>query len=100
MRATPAGVRLRVDKADGRPRSVQGRTLSGRLLAGDLVDATSADVQRQRLAESLRTLRISRGVGQAELARRVGISPSALSQAERGVRGVSAETLTHIWEAL
>lgn len=98
--ATDGVVRLEVVKADGRARSVVGRTVDARLVDGDLVDARAAGVERVRLGKSLRELRTSRGVGQAELARWVGISPSALSQAERGVRGVSAETLMRIWEHL
>jgi transcriptional regulator with XRE-family HTH domain len=91
---------LEVVKADGRPRSVQGRALEARLVDDDLVDARPIGVARQRLGEWLRELRSQRGVGQAELARRVGISPSALSQAERGVGRVSAETLMRVWEEL
>lgn len=94
------GVRLEVLKADGRSAFTVGRALRARLSDGDLVDAQPVDVERQRLAGHLRALRASRGVAQSELARRVGISPSALSQAERGVRAVSAETLVRIWETL
>lgn len=93
-------VRLEVLKADGRNASTTGRVVRARLSDGDLVDARPLDSDRQRLAAHLCALRARRGVGQAELARRVGISPSALSQAERGVRGVSAETLVRIWETL
>lgn len=93
-------VRLAVDKADGRGRSVVGRTVEARLAGHELVDARPAGVERQRLGATLRALRVRSGIAQAELARRVGISPSALSQAERGVRGVSAETLMRIWETL
>jgi transcriptional regulator with XRE-family HTH domain len=94
------GLLLEVVKADGRDASVVGRSVVARLEDGDLVDARPVDAERQRLGERLRDLRTRLGVGQAELARRVGISPSALSQAERGVRAVSAETLLRIWEAL
>ncbi|WP_370324215.1 helix-turn-helix domain-containing protein [Euzebya sp.] len=102
VRARPhdAGVQLEVEKADGRAPSVRGRTVEGRLAAGHLVDAQTGDVERRRLGDVIRRLRTDRGVGQAELARRVGISPSALSQAERGVRAVSAETLVRLWEAM
>jgi transcriptional regulator with XRE-family HTH domain len=55
---------------------------------------------RQRLGTLVRTQRTTRGLSQAELARRIGISPSALSQVERGVRGLSAESLIRIWEVL
>lgn len=91
---------LRVEKADGRLRALQGRRIEALHSDGKLVELRSGGAERQRLGESLRAMRVRRGIGQSELARRVGISPSALSQAERGVRGVSAETLTRIWEVL
>lgn len=55
---------------------------------------------RQRLGAVIREARVSRGLAQAEVARRIGVTPSALSQVERGVRGMSAESLMRIWEAL
>ena len=67
---------------------------------GQLVDVASGATSGARLGDTIRRLRTDRGVGQAELARRIGISPSALSQAERGVRGVSGETVLRLWEAL
>jgi transcriptional regulator with XRE-family HTH domain len=94
------GLRLEVVKADGRPQAVVGRTIDGRLAGDVFVEAGPVVGNRRRFGDILRELRVSRGVGQADLARRVGISPSALSQAERGVRGVSADTLLRIWEAL
>lgn len=100
IRGTGDDLHLDVVKADGRDPSVVGRSVVARLVDGDLVDARPGEMERQRLGDHLRELRAWRGVGQAELARQVGISPSALSQAERGVRAVSAETLMRIWEAL
>ena len=38
----------------------------------------------------------SRGINQSELARLAGVSPSAISQAERGQRGLSLETLLEL----
>lgn len=55
---------------------------------------------RPRVGEMIRTLRQSRGLTQAELARRIGVTPSALSQVERGVRGLSGERLVSVWEEL
>ncbi|HVM13595.1 MAG TPA: XRE family transcriptional regulator [Egibacteraceae bacterium] len=100
IHGTGDDLHLDVVKADGRDPSVAGRSVVARLVDGDLVDARPGEMERQRLGDHLRELRAWRGVGQAELARKVGISPSALSQAERGVRAVSAETLMRIWEAL
>lgn len=100
VRAVADDLQLEVVKADGRNASVAGRTVLARLLDGDLSDPRLIDVERGRLGRHLRDLRTHRGVGQAALARKVGISPSALSQAERGVRTVSAETLMRIWESL
>ena len=93
-------VRLRVAKADGRPTTVVGRALEAQLVDGELSDVGPVVADRPRFGDLLRQLRESRGVGQADLARRIGISPSALSQAERGVRGVSADTLMRIYETL
>jgi transcriptional regulator with XRE-family HTH domain len=98
--ATDGAVRLEVVKADGRPRTVVGRTIDGQLVGDVFVEAGPVVGNRRRFGDMLRELRVSRGVGQAELARRAGISPSALSQAERGVRGISADTLMRIWEIL
>jgi transcriptional regulator with XRE-family HTH domain len=46
-----------------------------------------------RLGAALRSLRLARHLSQADLARLAGVSPSAISQAERGRRGLSLETL-------
>ena len=93
-------VRLRVLKADGRPTTVVGRTLQAQIAHGQLVAIGTVETDRRRFGDMLRELRESHAVGQAELARRIGISPSALSQAERGVRAVSADTLMRIYDTL
>jgi transcriptional regulator with XRE-family HTH domain len=46
-----------------------------------------------RLGTALRAVRTQRHLSQSDLARLLGISPSAVSQAERGRRGLSLETL-------
>ena len=46
-----------------------------------------------RLGTALRAVRMQRNLSQSDLARLLGISPSAVSQAERGRRGLSLETL-------
>jgi transcriptional regulator with XRE-family HTH domain len=55
---------------------------------------------RERIGEQIRAERIASGLSQAELARRIGVSPSALSQVERGRHGLSGETLTRLWATL
>jgi transcriptional regulator with XRE-family HTH domain len=83
---------LRVVKAAGRSDSV-GR-VAELVVEGDRVEILGRETQElTRVGESLKRQRTARGISQAELARRIGISPSALSQAERGLRGLSEETL-------
>jgi transcriptional regulator with XRE-family HTH domain len=86
--------------AAGRPDPTVGRRVVLELQEGRLTAAGPVASGRQRLGTLVRTLRTTRGLSQAELARRIGISPSALSQVERGVRGLSAESLIRIWEVL
>ena len=93
-------VEIAVRKADGRPRSVVGRTVRARFVDGELLDGGAIGGERERVGSLVRTLRTTRGLSQAELARRVGITPSALSQVERGVRGFAAESLVRVWEVL
>lgn len=91
-------VALQVIRADGRPSTTVGRRWR---VSHDLHRTLStAGGSRDTLGELIRRERAERRMSQADLARRVGISPSALSQLERGVRGVSADTITRIWEAL
>ncbi len=94
----PDTLRASVLKADGRPDNVVGRRVD--------VDATSLAPVGQpgrgdtALGERVLAERTQRGISQTELARLVDISPSALSQLERGTRGVSADTITRIWQSL
>lgn len=96
------GERLEAEvlSAAGRPPTVIGRRLGLREEESQLVAAGELSSGRDRLGEVVRSQRTTRGMTQAELARRIGISPSALSQVERGVRGLSAERLIRIWEVL
>ena len=91
------GGRLRVVKAENRP-GVAGRIFDLDMEDGDIeleeVRALS------RLAEGLRRLRTSRGLTQVEVARLADVSPSAISQAESGHRGLSLETLLTLAEAM
>jgi transcriptional regulator with XRE-family HTH domain len=52
------------------------------------------------IGERLRSLRQARGLGVRELARRVGVTPSLLSQLERGSVNPSVVTLFRLAEAL
>jgi transcriptional regulator with XRE-family HTH domain len=83
--------RLRIAKAEGRPFGVQGSVFRYRADAGPprLEPAPAA----ARLGSALRAVRLQRHLSQSELARLAGVSPSAVSQAERGQRGLSLETL-------
>jgi transcriptional regulator with XRE-family HTH domain len=97
----PAERTLQVVKADGHSPAVLGRTL--RYAVGDngAIDVLrTASGTRERIGEQIRAQRIATGLSQAELARRIGVSPSALSQVERGRHGLSGETLTRLWATL
>jgi transcriptional regulator with XRE-family HTH domain len=97
----PAERTLQILKADGHSPAVLGRTL--RYAVGDngAIDVLrTASGTRERIGEQIRAERIATGLSQAELARRIGVSPSALSQVERGRHGLSGETLTRLWATL
>lgn len=89
---------LRVLKAEGRAPSLQGRLL--RLQSDGGTIRLENERALGRLGEGLRRLRQERGLTQAELARIAGVSPSAISQAEAGHRGLSLDTLLAISEGL
>lgn len=86
--------------AAGRAPTARGRRLRLEEEGGRLAAAGPARPGHDRLGELIRSQRLLRGVSQSELARRVGISPSAVSQVERGVRGIGGETLMRVWEVL
>lgn len=98
--ATEGGLEAEVAVAQGRPQGIAGRRVSLRIDEQGVVADGPVSSGRQRLGEVIRAHRRLRGLAQAELARRIGVTPSALSQVERGVRGISAESLMRIWEAL
>lgn len=87
--------RLRIDKAEGR-RGARGRIFRLRVVDGAVV----IDHERAvgRLAEGLRELRAARRLSQTEIARVAGVSPSAISQAEGGHRGLGLDTVLAIAE--
>jgi transcriptional regulator with XRE-family HTH domain len=83
--------RLRIAKAEARGPGAEGSVFRCRVADGrpDVEAAPAA----ARLGTALRAVRTQRHLSQSELARLLGISPSAVSQAERGRRGLSLETL-------
>lgn len=92
------GGRLLVVKAEGRPDALQG--ISYQLhLEGDAVSVTST-AAGGRLARGLIALRRELGLSQIELARIAEVTPSAISQAESGRRGLSVDTLVAMADRL
>jgi transcriptional regulator with XRE-family HTH domain len=83
--------RLRVAKAEGRPPGIEGSVFRYRVEQGKPVLAAAPAAAR--LGTALRAVRTARGLSQSALARLAGVSPSAISQAERGQRGLSLDTL-------
>lgn len=91
------GGRMRIRKAEGRP-GTTGRVFDVALAHATL---TLEEVRAaSRLAEGLRRVRTERGLTQSEIARLAGVSPSAISQAESGYRGLGIDTLLTLSEAL
>ena len=82
---------LRILKAEGHSALVQGRLF--RVSVDDDNIKLHAERALGRLAEGLRALRAERSLSQADLARLAEVSPSAISQAEAGQRGLSLDTL-------
>lgn len=89
---------LRIIKAEGRSRRLQGAT------AHITVGANGVVVSREhvvgRLGEGLRRTRTERNLTQAQLAAIAGVTPAAISQAETGRRGLSLDTIVMMCEAL
>lgn len=83
--------RLRVVKAEGRPSGVVG-TVFRCSEVGGLPELTAAPMVA-RTGNALRAARLQRNLSQSDLARIAGVSASAISQAERGQRGLSLETV-------
>lgn len=90
---------VRVVKAEGRPSQLQGR-LFHLDVAADGAITVRAEVALGRLGQGLARLREERHMSQADLARLAGVSPSAISQAEAGLRGLSVDTLLVLSEQL
>jgi transcriptional regulator with XRE-family HTH domain len=83
--------RLRISKAEGRPPGAQGQLFRYSVQDGALQLEPAQAVAR--VGAALRAYRLRRDLSQSALARLAGVSPSAISQVERGERGLSLETL-------
>ena len=89
---------LRVLKAEGRV-GVEGRIVR---VTENGDGALDLEQERAlgRLGEGLRRVREERGLSQSEIAGLAGVSPSAISQAEGGQRGLALDTVLTLAEAL
>jgi transcriptional regulator with XRE-family HTH domain len=86
--------RLRIAKAEGRPPGVEGTVFHYRV--EDARPRLTPAPLATRVGIALRAAREQRQLSQSDFARRAGVSPSAISQAERGRRGLSLETLMRL----
>lgn len=89
---------LHVTKAESRPVGVAGSVHDVRFEHGELV--LRANPKAGRLAHGLATIRRELGLSQAQLAQIAGVTPSAISQAESGARGLSIDTLITLADGL
>ncbi len=89
---------VRVAKAEGRADRTAGSVLHWHQ-EGDERVLEAASITG-RVAASLRALRRARDLSQHELAKLAGVTPSAISQAERGERGLSLTTMVRLSDAL
>jgi transcriptional regulator with XRE-family HTH domain len=89
---------VRVVKAEGREDGVTGTMLHWHF-EGTQPVLEPASVN-ERVAASLRALRRTRELNQHQLADLAGVTASAISQAERGERGLSLSTLARLTSAL
>jgi transcriptional regulator with XRE-family HTH domain len=93
------GLRLRILKAEDRAPRVQGTIVSFRT-DDDGTIRLERELALGRLAEGLQRIRRERQLTQLALARLAGVSPSAISQAEAGRRGLSLDTLLVLCDRL
>ena len=89
---------LRVIKAEGRPPGTQGSLQ--RLHVVDDVIHLEDELSLGRLGRGLERLRRERNLTQSDLARFGRVTPSAISQAEAGKRGLSLDTLVLLSDRL
>jgi transcriptional regulator with XRE-family HTH domain len=87
---------LRILKAEGQPARVQGTLVALRHDDGQI--RLGRELALGRLAEGLRRLRQARALTQTDLAQLANVSPSAISQAEAGRRGLSLDTIVALAE--
>ncbi len=93
-----SGEHLRVVKAEGRQAGVQGSLL--RLRVEDGTVRLDNQLGLGRLARGLERVRRERNLTQSDLARLGRVTPSAISQAEAGRRGLSLDTLLLLTDRL
>lgn len=92
------GDQLFVLKAESRPSALAGSAHEIDLV-GDTLTIT-ANPTGGRLARGLAAVRKDLGLTQAQLAEAAGVTPSAISQAESGARGLSLDTLIALGDRL
>ncbi|MEX2627789.1 MAG: helix-turn-helix domain-containing protein [Ilumatobacteraceae bacterium] len=92
------GPQLHITKAESRPATVVGSVHDLHLDSGDL--QLSWNPSAGRLARGLVAVRRDLGLSQAQVARAAGVTPSAISQAESGARGLSVDTLITLADRL
>jgi transcriptional regulator with XRE-family HTH domain len=90
--------RLRIAKAEGRRPGVQGSVFY--LHSTETQSALEGAPTAARLGAALRAIRIQRHLSQGEVADMAGVSASAISQAERGRRGLALDTLLELTSRL
>ncbi len=92
------GQQLHVTKAESRPAAVVG-SIHDIQLEGDEM-RLSWNPSAGRLARGLVAVRHDLGLTQAQVAQAAGVTPSAISQAESGARGLSVDTLITLADRL
>lgn len=90
---------LRVARADGRSTHTRGALLPYRLTTGGDLAVESPSVTAL-LGRGLRAVRHDRGWSQSQLGDLIGISGSAISQAERGQNALSLESMVELTDKL
>jgi transcriptional regulator with XRE-family HTH domain len=86
--------RLRVAKAEGRSPGVEGGIF--RCSEADGLPVLTPAPVVARIGAAVRAARLQRNLTQSDLGRIAGVSASAISQAERGQRGLSLETVLEL----